>query len=145
VRPLAAVALLLLLGACSDDTPAGPTSSTSSSTTTIVDDTCERVADDTVVFVEALLDELDETRLVEFRERGDWPDDLVRLERLGTDLDIRVRALRCDATAIRDSVLQRADLASSGPLSEGIVAFLLSPPEPAIGTEPTAPGSTTAP
>ncbi len=132
-RPLMRAALLvgaLALSACtSSDEPAGPTSSTSSSTTTIVDDTCDRLADDTVAFVGELLDELDGTRLIEFRERSNWTEDLVRLERLGADLDLRANALGCDAGPLRLSVLERADLAASGPLSEGLVAFLLDPPE----------------
>jgi len=137
VRFLALVLAVLAVGACTSDEPAGPTSSTSSSTTTIVDDTCDRVAEDTVAFVEALLAELDTTRLIEFRERADWPDELVRLERLGADLDIRVDALGCDADGIRLAVLERADLSSAGPLSEGIVEFLLEPP-----TTTAEPGST---
>jgi hypothetical protein len=118
---------LRLTAACSSS-PAGPTSSTSSSTTTIVDDTCDRVASDSVGFIEDLLAELDETRLIEFRERGAWNDDLVRLERRGADLDIRAAALGCDPESVRRTVLEQSDFATSGPLAAGLVEFLLVPP-----------------
>jgi hypothetical protein len=145
-RPLLAlfVCVALVLGACSGDTPADSTASTSSTTTTIVGDTCERVADDAVTFIQDLLDELDRTRLVGFRERDDWSDDLVRLERLGADLDIRADVLRCDAAAIRRSVLERADLSSSGPLSEGLVEYLLDPPPSTSSSDEPAESTSTS-
>ncbi len=88
-----------------------------------------------------LIDQLDETRLAEFKETADWPEDLKKLERLGADLDIRASALGCDADAIRQAVFDRADLAPGGPLSEGLVDLLLSVPST---TEPTT-ATTTAP
>jgi hypothetical protein len=50
------------------------------------------------------------------------------LERLGADLDIRSDFLGCDPESVRRAVLEQADLSSSGPLSEGLVAYLLDPP-----------------
>lgn len=142
MRFIALAIVVFALAAC-NSAASGPTSSTSSSTTTIDDDTCERVAEATVSFVTDLIDELDETRLIDFRERDAWSDDLVKLERLGTDLDIRAEALRCDASTIRQFVLERVDLATQGPLSEGLVDFLLAPPTTTTTTT-GAPPSTEA-
>jgi hypothetical protein len=126
-RFLAVAVVVFVLAAC-DSGSAGPTTSTSSTTTTIDNDTCERVAGDTIDFVNALVSRLDDTRLAEFRDREGWSDDLVDLDRAGRDLDLRVNALGCDPDAIRQRALEQADLNPGGPLSAGLVDVLLNPP-----------------
>lgn len=112
----------------------GPTTTTSSTTTTIDNDTCDRVAADTVSFLNSLIGELDDTRLAEFRDSADWPEDLRDLERAGRDLDIRVAALGCDPAVIQQRALDEANLVPGGPLSEGLIGVLLAPP---ASTTPT--------
>ena len=123
----ALVVVFLAFVACESGTTS-PTTSTSSTTTTIENDTCDRVAADTVSFLDSLIEELDDTRLAEFRDRADWPDDLRDLERAGRDLDIRVAALGCDLAAIQQRALDEANLVPGGPLSEGLIGVLLAPP-----------------
>lgn len=120
---------MLVIAAC-DSAETEPTTSTASSstTTTIENDTCERVAEDTVEFLNSLIRELDDTRVAELREREDWPDELRDLDRTGNDLDIRVTALGCDPVAIQQQALSDADLVPGGPLSEGLIELLLTPP-----------------
>ena len=112
----------------------GPTTTTSSTTTTIDNDTCDRVAADTVSFLNSLIGELDDTRLAEFRDSADWPEDLRDLERAGRDLDIRVVALGCDPAVIQQRALDEANLVPGGPLSEGLIGVLLAPPASATST-----------
>lgn len=126
-RFLALAVVVFAVTSCDSGT-AGPTTTTSSTTTTIDNDTCERVADDTVSFVNALVSRLDETRLAEFRDRDRWSDDLVDLDNAGRDLDLRVNALGCDPAAIRQQALEQSDLIPSGPLSAGLIDVLLNPP-----------------
>jgi hypothetical protein len=123
-----AIALVVFAVASCDSGSGGPTTTTSSTTTTIDNDTCERVGDDTVAFVNALVSQLDGTRLAEFRDRDRWSDDLVDLDRAGRDLDLRVNALGCDPDAIRQQALERSDLIPEGPLSAGLIDVLLNPP-----------------
>ena len=127
LRFIALVAVVVAVAACDSATDLavpGSTATTSSTTTTIEDDTCERVAADTVAFLDSLIRVLDDTRLAEFKERRAWPDDLRDLEQTGTDLDIRVAALGCDPAAIQQRALQEANLIPGGPLSEGLIAVL---------------------
>ncbi len=112
----------------------GPTTTTSSTTTTIDNDTCDRVAADTVSFLNSLIGELDDTRLAEFRDSADWPEDLRDLERAGRDLDIRVAALGCDPMVIQQRALDEANLVPGGPLSEGLIGVLLAPPASTTST-----------
>jgi len=136
VRPTAALfSLLILVAACdSSSTPSttaiGTTTSTSTTTTTIPNDTCERVAEDTVDFLEDLIDELDETSLVALSDPANWPDDLRRLDRAGMDLDLRVAALRCDPAEIQGAALAEADIAPDGPLSALLLELLLGTEDP---------------
>ena len=123
-----AIAVVVFAVAACDSGSAGPTTSTSSTTTTIDNDTCERVASNTIDFVNALVSRLDDTRLAEFRDREGWSDDLVDLDRAGRDLDLRVNALGCDPDEIRQRALEQADLNPGGPLSAGLVDVLLNPP-----------------
>ncbi len=101
-----------------------------------MDDNCERIGADTVTFLNSLIRVLDDTRLAEFKDRGEWPEDLIDLERASRDLDIRVAALGCDPTEIQQRALDEADLVPGGPLSEGLVDVLL--------TSPTSSSSTTS-
>lgn len=120
-------------------------SPSSTTTTTIENDTCERVAADTVRYLDDLVDELDDTRLREFTDRGGWPEGLVELERAGRDLDIRVRALRCDPAEIQQRAFAEADLDPDGPLSERLLELLLAPEPPVTTTTGSvAPTTTTA-
>ena len=112
----------------------GPTTTTSSTTTTIDNDPCDRVAADTVSFLNSLIGELDDTRLAEFRDSADWPEDLRDLERAGRDLDIRVAALGCDPAVIQQRALDEANLVPGGPLSEGLIGVLLAPPASTTST-----------
>ncbi len=128
--------LVVVFAACSSSTSTGPTTTTSSTTTTIVDDNCERVGADTVSFLNSLIRVLDDTRLAEFKDRGEWPEDLIDLERASRDLDIRVAALGCDPAEIQQRALDEADLVPGGPLSEGLIDVLL--------TSPTSSSSTTS-
>lgn len=121
------VAFVLLVVVACDPGTSGTTTTTSSTTTTIIDDTCDRVASDTVAFLDSLISRLDDTRLAEFRHRADWPDDLRDLERAGRDLDIRVAALACDPALIQRRALDEANLLPDGPLSEGLIDVLLTP------------------
>jgi len=123
----ATVAIFAFVACSSAGSAPGPTTTTSTTTTTIVDDNCERVGADTVLFLDTLIRVLDETRLAEFRDRGAWPDDLVDLERASRDLDIRVAALGCDPESIQQRVLDEANLVPGGPLSEGVIDVLLTP------------------
>ncbi len=138
--------LVVVFAACSSSTSTGPTTTTSSTTTTIVDDNCERVGADTVSFLNSLIRVLDDTRLAEFKDRGDWPEDLIDLERASRDLDIRVAALGCDSTEIQQRALDEADLVPGGPLSEGLIDVLLTSPtssSSATSTTTTTPADTT--
>jgi hypothetical protein len=128
LRVGAFIVVLLAFVACESGT-VGPTTTTSSTTTTIENDNCDRVAADTVSFLDSLIGELDDTRLAEFRDSADWPDDLRDLERAGRDLDIRVAALDCDPAAIQQRALDEANLVPGGPLSEGLLGVLLAPPD----------------
>lgn len=136
--------LVVVFAACSSSTSTstGPTTTTSSTTTTIVDDNCERVGADTVSFLNSLIRALDDTRLAEFKDRGEWPEDLIDLERASRDLDIRVAALGCDPTEIQQRALDEADLVPGGPLSEGLIDVLLTSPTTSSSTTST---TTTAP
>ena len=153
-RFLLALALVLSVAACdsSSSDPTGPTTSLSTTTTTIENDTCERVAADTVDYLERLLDILDETRLRELTDVESWPPELRDLQRSGKDLDLRVAALRCDPVAIQQHAFAEADLTPHGPLSEELLELLLSPeadtsttstPSTSIATTTTSPTSTT--
>lgn len=131
------VVLALLLAACdSGDAEPGPTTSAPTTTTTIDDDTCDRVGEDTVEYLEDLIDTLDETRLAELVDIESWGQDLRDLQRAGQDLDLRVTALRCDPVAIQQRAFREADMTPRGPLSGRLLTLLLS-------SEPT-PTSTTA-
>ena len=136
---------VLAFAACSSSTstPSGSTTTTSSTTTTIVDDTCERVGADTVSFLNSLIRVLDDTRLAEFKDRGEWPDDLIDLERASRDLDIRVAALGCDPAEIQQRALDEANLIPGGPLSEGLIDLLLT--SPTTSTSTTSTTTTTVP
>lgn len=134
---------VLVFAACSSSTSSAPTTTTSSTTTTIVDDTCERVGADTVSFLNRLIQVLDDTRLEEFKDRGDWPEDLIDLERSSRDLDIRVTALGCDPAKIRQRALDEANLVPGGPLSEGLIDVLLT--SPSTSTSTTSTTTTTVP
>ena len=147
MRSRAVAAFVVVVAAC-NTSAAEPTATTPSSTTTttIENDTCERVAADTVRFLDDLISELDETRLREFADRDAWPQELLDLERAGRDLDIRVRALRCDPGAIQQRAFSEADLDPEGPLSERLLELLLTPEEPATTTtSSTTTTSTTVP
>lgn len=145
MRTRPAAAFVLVVAACSPSV-AEPTATVPSSTTTttIENDTCERVAADTVRFLDDLISELDETRLREFADRQAWPEDLIDLERSGRDLDIRVRALRCDPAVIQQTAFAEADLDPKGPLSERLLELLLAPEEPATTTTSSTTTATTA-
>jgi len=144
VRLRLVTALILVLVACdsSSSDPTGPTTSSSTTTTTIDNDTCERVADATVKYLEELIDTLDETRLRELTDPSMWGEDLRDLQRAGKDLDLRVNALRCDVVAIQQRAFAEADLVPDGPLSAELLDLLLSPSEPVTTT--TAPGDAAA-
>ncbi len=145
-RVVALVAAAVLLAACSSSTStsAGPSTSISSTTTTIVDDTCDRVGADTVSFLNTLIRVLDDTRLAEFKDRAEWPEDLIDLERASRDLDIRVAALGCDPTEIQQRALDEADLVPGSPLSEGLIDVLLTSPTTTTSTTTTTlPADTT--
>ena len=141
VRAAALTVAVLVFAACSSSSSSGPTTTTSSTTTTIVDDTCERVGGDTVSFLNRLIQVLDDTRLEEFKDREDWPEDLIDLERSSRDLDIRVTALGCDPAKIRQRALDEANLVPGGPLSEGLIDVLLTSPS----TSTTSTATTTVP
>ena len=106
-----------------------------------MNDNCDLVGTDAVSFLDALLRTLDDTRLAELRDPEVWSDDLRDLERAGRDLDIRVAALGCDPGAVRQQVLDEANLAPGGPLSEGLLDVLLS--SPTTTTSSTTTSSTT--
>jgi len=109
-----------------------------------VDDNCERVGADTVSFLNTLIRVLDDTRLAEFKDRAEWPEDLIDLERASGDLDIRVAALGCDPTEIQQRALDEADLVPGSPLSEGLIDVLLtSPTTTTTTTATTLPADTT--
>ncbi len=95
-------------------------------------------------FLDDLISELDEIRLREFVDREAWPRDLVDLERAGRDLDIRVRALRCDPAAIQQKAFGEADLNPEGPLGERLLELLLAPPEPPTTTTSSSTTTSTA-
>jgi hypothetical protein len=143
LRIAALTVAVLVFAACSSSTSTGPTTPTSSTTTTIVDDNCERVGADTVSFLNSLIRVLDGTRLAEFKDRGEWPEDLIDLERASRDLDIRVAALGCDPTEIQQRALDEADLVPGGPLSEGLIDVLLTSPTTSSSTTSTT--TTTVP
>ena len=140
-----AVVAVLALAAC-DSAPSTSepivavtttVAATSSTTTTIVDDNCELVATDTVSFLESLIRVLDDTHLAEFRDRGDWSEDLTDLQQASRDLDIRAEVLECDSAAIQQRALDEADLAPGSPLSEGLLDVLLAPPTTTTTTTTT--------
>ena len=137
--------LVLALVAC-DSSPAvddtGPTTTSSTTTTTIDNDTCERVAADTVRYLEELIDALDETSLRELSGIDEWPQELRDLQRAGKDLDLRVDALRCDPAAIQQRAFAEADLDPEGPLSERLLELLLAP-DPLTTTTSSSTTSTT--
>jgi len=138
-RVAVSIVAVLVFAACSSSTstPTGPTTTTSSTTTTIVDDNCERVGADTVSFLNTLIRVLDDTRLAEFKDRAEWPEDLIDLERASGDLDIRVAALGCDPTEIQQRALDEADLVPGSPLSEGLIDVLLTSPTTTTTTTTT--------
>ncbi len=138
-RVVALLVVAVLFAACSSSTAtsAGPATTTSSTTTTIVDDTCDRVGADTVSFLNTLIRVLDDTRLAEFKDRAEWPEDLIDLERASRDLDIRVAALGCDPTEIQQRALDEADLVPGSPLSEGLIDVLLTSPTTTTSTTST--------
>jgi len=129
LRFIALAAVVVAVAACDSATDLavpGSTTTASSTTTTIEDDNCERVASDTVAFLDSLIRVLDDTRLAEIKERRVWPDDLRDLEQTGTDLDLRVAVLGCDPASIQQHALREANLIPGGPLSEGLIAVLMT-------------------
>ncbi len=88
-------------------------------------------------FLNTLIRVLDDTRLAEFKDRGEWPEDLIDLERASRDLDIRVAALGCDPTEIQQRALDEADLVPGSPLSEGLIDVLLTSPTTTTSTSTT--------
>ncbi len=144
MRLSAVVALLVVVAACESSPvgPVGPTTSGSTTTTTIDNDTCERVADATVGYLEDLIEGLDATRLSEFTDLEEWPQELRDLRRAGKDLDLRVNALRCDPVAIQQRAFAEANLDPQGPLSEELLELLLAP-DPLGAIPTTVPATTT--
>lgn len=126
VLALALVLAVALVACDGGETDPGPTTSSSTTTTTIDNDTCDRVGGDTVAYLEALIDTLDETSLEELIEPDAWGEDLRDLHRLGKDLDLRVTALRCDPVAIQQRAFRDADMTPGGPLSGRLLELLLS-------------------
>lgn len=113
-----------------------------STTTTIINDNCELVATDTVAFLDSLIRVLDDTRLEEFKDRAAWPEDLSDLERASRDLDIRAGFLACDPALIQQRALDEANLDPRGPLSEGLIDELLTPPTTSTTTTTKAADTT---
>jgi hypothetical protein len=121
------VVAMVLIAACEAGADPAPTSSSSTTTTTIDNDTCDRVAEDTVSYLEDLVDTLDATRFDELVRPEEWGSELRDLQRAGKDLDLRVSALRCDVAEIQGRAFSEADLVPGGPLSGRLLELLLTP------------------
>jgi hypothetical protein len=72
------------------------------------------VAEDLATLLSDVLDELDELDAATFSDRALWPEDLLRLETLGVDLDRHAAELGCDP-----GTLQAAALAEVGDRQPG--------------------------
>lgn len=120
--------LLVVLVACAPGA-AEPTVTThvASTTTTIPNDTCDDVTDDAIGYLETVIDVLDRTRLRDFVDPERWSEELIDLKQAGKDLDLRVRALRCDAGTVQATALAGAELAPEGALGARLVGLLTAP------------------
>jgi hypothetical protein len=129
---LIAVVLVLAVVACDSEATTDTTVTTvatvaSTTTSTIEGDTCDRVGDDAVVYLERVIDTLDETSLRELSDPASWGDELRQLQSAGRDLDTRASAMRCSVAVIQGRVFAEADLDPGGRLSARLVELLLAP------------------
>ncbi|OFW64657.1 MAG: hypothetical protein A2135_04050 [Actinobacteria bacterium RBG_16_67_15] len=112
IRITALIVMLMVLAACDSGTVSPTTSppGVPTTTTTIVGDTCGRLAEDTAVYLETLVEVLDEVTLDETRDRDAWPEALVAMEQQGHDLDARAAEMRCDPGQVQTAAFLAADL-----------------------------------
>lgn len=110
---LGSILLLAVVLAACDSAPAIPTTvppDIPTTTTTIVNDTCNRLAQDTADYLETVFVVLDQTTLDEARDRAAWPEAMFALEQQGKDLDARSEAMRCDRALIQEAAFLLADI-----------------------------------
>lgn len=130
VKLLAAALALVLLAASCDSGDSTPTTTTFVpttfviTTTTIPSDTCDNVTADAALFLEELVEVLDETSLDTFTESERWPRELQELRQEGIALDERVGVLGCDAAAVQGGAFARADVDPDGPLADRLIELL---------------------
>ena len=121
----AVVLIVFALAACDSGTvapttaPPGPTT-----TTTIVNDTCDRLAEDMAVWLEVLIEVLDETPAQVVANPEVWPEPLVALQQQGEPLDARGAALDCDPGALQAEAFRRADLDPDSATSRYLMGLL---------------------
>jgi hypothetical protein len=106
VRSTALVVAVILCAVACDSTAADPeitepssaTTTTPATTTTTVDpeQACREVAEELTSLLEDVLDELDGLDSATFSDRSLWPEDLLRLETVGVELDRAAADLGCD-------------------------------------------------
>lgn len=127
MRPVSLL-LVVVLVACAPGA-AEPTVTTraASTTTTIPNDTCDDVTGDAIGFLETVIDVLDRTRLRDFVDPDRWSTELRELKQAGRDLDLRVRALRCDGATVQARTFAEADLVPDGALGARLVELLTGP------------------
>jgi hypothetical protein len=127
-RAVKRVALLLvvLVAACDSGTvptpttaPPGPTT-----TTTIVNDTCDRLASDMAVWLEMLIEVLDDTPAQVVADPEAWPEALVALQQQGGPLDARGAAMECDPGALQAEAFRLADLDPDSATSRYLMGLL---------------------
>jgi hypothetical protein len=138
VRRVWLVLVVMVVSIACDSPAPGPgstglpaTTTTESSTTTTVDPVlaCREVAEDLAALLADVLDELDELDAATFSERALWPEDLLRLETVGVELDRRAAELGCDPGTLQAEAL--AAVAGREPeslLSRWLLEVLRGPP-----------------
>lgn len=135
-RSLLLVAALLLIAACdspgADPEPEQTTSSTTTSsattTTTTIDPAraCRDVAEELATLLSDVLEELDALDVRTFSDRALWPEDLLRLETVGVELDRKAAELGCDPGTLQaDALAAVAGQAPESLLSRWLMELLL--------------------
>jgi hypothetical protein len=114
----------LLAAACTPSTPTLTTAPPGAPTTTIARDSCDRLVEDAVRYLELVVEVLDDTALGDFRDRDEWPEALLALQQQGQDLDTRAQAMGCDPAAVQARVFSDARLRPDSGLARYLLELL---------------------
>jgi hypothetical protein len=107
--------------------PPATTTTALGTTTTTIDpvQACREVAEDLAALLADVLDELDELDAATFSDRALWPEDLLRLETIGVELDRRAADLGCDPGTLQaDALAEVADREPDSLLSRWLLEVL---------------------